>query len=75
MMEYLLLNLCFWFVLVLAGYCFQLGNVAGQSYYSVDSATGIITEEGTIEHGYGRLGGPWLERYDLTAALVSMPFP
>lgn len=75
MMEYVILNLCFWFVLVLAGFCFLPGDTAGQPYYSIDPATGAVTEEGVVESPYGRLGGAFLERYDLTVAVISMPFP
>ena len=82
MMEYLVLNLGFFVVLVLSAH-FLFPDFSNKDIYRYDPATGNFTQEGNTGDAnkggaygqYGLLGAAFVKHYNMMLDLVSMPYP
>lgn len=76
MMEYIVLNLCFFVVLALAAhFCFP--DFTDKAVYQLDNSGNVQFEEdkNTRSGAYGRLGTAFVQHYNMMLNLVSMPYP
>jgi uncharacterized protein (UPF0333 family) len=82
MMEYLVLNLGFFVVLVLSAH-FLFPDFSNKEIYTYDPVTGNFTQAGNTKDSnkggsygqYGLLGAAFVKHYNMMLDLVSMPYP
>ena len=74
MMEYIILNFWFFFILAIGGYFFVNPNDRGERTYRIDPKT-LVWEAKEPKPRYGFLGNAFLESYQFMLDVVSMPYP
>lgn len=75
MMEYLIVNLGIFIVIAMAAHFFLPDQNASTPIYELDGSGNINFAQTGTTGEYGQLGNAFLQHFNITLRIVSLPFP